>query len=231
MSDSHIFELSPVSLTAQKKSGYTTSKTSLQLNMDLEEKMISADKYTSPDKKRMNFKVQQTLHPNKYPRQVETNTKVQTEMFCSSDDECPSLPVVTDLGNFVFEWTRNVPIQPYKEIHTPYINASLQWSRVPRYATANGWDTENKHTDIIVQQITATPQRKGHGTKFLLDLADIAKDYKRGVQLQQTITTASMELSRKLQEKHGWYTSPFDKFSVFSPHSISVCKPQKDPRV
>lgn len=220
MSDSSTFDLS---LFPLKKKDCTT-KSSLHSGIG----QMDSDKYGSPA---LYFQMNQASHPNKYPRHVETNTNAQRDSLASdsSDDEYPIQPVVTDLGRFVLEWTKNVPIPPYKEISTPHINAVLQWSRAPRYATASGLDTESRRLDIIVQQITATPQRDGHGTRFLLDLANIAKQHQRGVQLQQTITIASQKLSRKLQDKHGWYTSPFDKFSVFSPHPVSVCIAPKDP--
>lgn len=128
------------------------------------------------------------------------------------------------LSVIIEKWSKS-PGYPnsYKIANTENVNLLMQWSTAPRnrYVSATGIDMNAKELpsrlDIIVQQITANPTQQGHGTRFMLKLTEIAKKYNRGVQLQQTITSASMKLSNRLKENHGWYSSPYDQYSAFSP--------------
>lgn len=95
----------------------------------------------------------------------------------------------------------------YLQMDTGRIRSTLQNSIVRR----------DGQFDIIVSNIEAKVERRGHGTDFMLALLDIAKSLQppRGVQLEQVITLASRGLANRLCTTHNWRWST-DGLSVFS---------------
>tara|TARA_B100002051_G_C16425542_1_gene481554 strand:- start:70 stop:609 length:540 start_codon:yes stop_codon:yes gene_type:complete len=71
---------------------------------------------------------------------------------------------------------------------TGKVNVMIQMSSVPR----------DGQLDVILQQITATPEQHGHGRLFFTNLVNASKRLNRQVWLQQTITPQGKAFGRKL---------------------------------
>ena len=112
------------------------------------------------------------------------------------------------MRSLVTSWLRGDPNRNrYLQMDTGRIRSTLQNSIVRR----------DGQFDIIVSNIEAKVERRGHGTDFMLALLDIAKSLQppRGVQLEQVITLASRGLASRLCTTHNWRWSK-DGLSVFS---------------
>lgn len=112
------------------------------------------------------------------------------------------------MRSLVTEWLRGDQRRNrYLEVDTGRIRSTLQNSIVLR----------DDQFDIIVANIEAKAERKGHGTAFMLELLDITQSLHppRGVQLEQVITPASRGLANRLCTTHNWRWSR-DGYSVFS---------------
>lgn len=80
---------------------------------------------------------------------------------------------------------------------------SLLFSSIKRYSYTG--KTEDTRKDIIVQQIHSQVSQQGHGTTFILQLCDIARDLERGVHLQQTNSDEGKAFGESLIRDHGFY--------------------------
>lgn len=136
------------------------------------------------------------------------DTGHRSKFSCVAGVRCDG-PVVDPTGSIVrslvTNWMADGP--RYLQLDTGTVRATLLDSFVQR----------DGQFDIIVSNITATIERNGHGTAFMLELLDIARSLQppRGVQLQQVITPASRGLASRLCSSHNWRWSE-DEMSAFS---------------
>ena len=121
------------------------------------------------------------------------------------------------INKWILNNTMNRSFSKYLEINTSNIKALLQFSVVPRYFDKNGSNISILQKDIIIQQITSIPKKCGHGSKFVLNLMNIAGNYNMGVQIQSAITDDSKQFGSYLVNKYNFIQKPYNNYDFFSP--------------
>lgn len=147
----------------------------------------------------------------------EFEKKIESKQNKITEDKDEEI-VLNNISVWLHQNITKRSLSEYLEIKSRHIKALLQFSTVPRFFDENGLHTDLiLQKDIIIQQITTTPKRCGHGTKFVLKLVNIANHYNMGVQIQSAITNDSNNFGLYLIHKHKFIQKQYNKFDFFSP--------------